>query len=183
MSTVTAQAGGASVRGLLRISSGTYNVGTAMDNSVDYVAGSSLIIDGGTLTIAGRLSRNSPSGTTSYTQSGGTVIVAAIGSTDPTFPAFDLGVAGSTFTMSGGTIVVRNTTSAPTDFLNNSSTSTVTGGTLQIGDAETANAQTIRIQTSHPMGNLLVSNATVQATKPIALLLSSSLNLVGGVTI
>jgi hypothetical protein len=180
--TVTAQAGGVSVRGMLRLSAGTYNIGTGIDNSLVYVSGSFIIIEGGALNIAGRLTRNNATQTTSYTQSGGTVTVVEQGSTDPTFAGFDLGVAGSTFTMSGGTIVIRNPTSAPTDYLNSASAN-VTGGTLQIGDAGTANAQTFRINSLHQIGSLLVSNATSQATKPTAQLITSSLNVVGNITI
>lgn len=98
--TVNAQAGGVSVRGMLRLSAGTFNIGTGIDNSLNYFTGSSIIIEGGALNIAGRLYRNNATQTTSYTQSGGTVTVVAQGSTDPTFAGFDLGVVGSTFTMS-----------------------------------------------------------------------------------
>jgi hypothetical protein len=180
--TVTPQAGGISVRGLLRLTAGTYNVGTAVDHSLDYVAGSTIIVEGGTLTIAGRLTRNNATATTAYTQSSGTVTVVAQGSTDPVFGGFDLGAVGSSFTMSGGTIVVRNATSAPADFVNASSVANVTGGTLQIGDASTANGQVIRIQSARPIGNLFVSNATAQATKPTAQLLSSA-TIVGDLTL
>ena len=181
--TVAAQAGGVSVRGVLRISAGTYNIGTSADHNLDYVAGSSIIVDGGSLTIAGHLGRNSPASTTSYTQSGGVMTVVAQGSTDITNAGFDLGTAGSSFTMSGGTIVVANPTGNATDFLNIAGTTNVTGGTLQIGNAGTLNAQTFRIRSSVPVGNLLLSNATPQAIKPAAQLVTSSLNAVGGITI
>lgn len=181
--TVTGQiAGGASVKGLLRLSSGTINIGTGVDEILDYFTGSVITIEGGSLNIAGRLTRNNATQTTTYTQTGGTVTVVAQGSTDPTFAGFDLGVVGSSFTMSGGTIIIRNATSAPSDFLNAASVSNVTGGTLQIGDANTANAQSIRIQSSRPVGNLLVSNATTQAVKPTAQLIASGLTVVGNIT-
>ena len=175
--TVIAQtAGGVSVRGMLRLSAGTYNIGTAADNSLTYVTGSSIIVEGGALNIAGRLTRNNATAATSYTQSGGTVTVVTQGSTDAVFGGFDLGAVGSSFAMSGGSIVVRNATSAPADYVNGSSVATVTGGTLQIGDANSAGSQTIRIESSRPVGNLVVSNATAQ-------LVTSSLNVVGNITI
>jgi hypothetical protein len=182
--TVIGQAAGAvSVRGMLRLSAGTYNVGTGIDNSLNYVTGSSIVIEGGALHIAGQLTRNNATQTTSYTQSGGTVTVVEQGSTNAAFGGFDLGAVGSTFTMSGGTIVVRNATDGPAEYVNASSVASVSGGTLQIGDVNTANAQTIRIQSARPIGNLLISNATSQATKPTAQLITSSLNAVGSVTI
>ncbi len=174
--TVTAQAGAVSVRGLLRLTQGTYNIGTGVDNSLVYVTGSSIIIEGGEMHIAGQLTRNNATQTTSYTQSGGILSVVEQGSTDPVFAGFDLGVVGSSFNTSGGTIIIRNATSAPADFVNVSSITTVTGGILQIGDAGTIGSQTIRINTSRPIGNLLVFNATAQ-------LISSSLNIVGDVTV
>jgi hypothetical protein len=182
--TVTAQAGGSvSVRGLLRLSAGTYNIGDSPDNSLNYVTGSTIIIEGGTLNIAGRLTRNNATQTIVYTQSGGIVTVVTQGSTDVTLAGFDLGAVGSTFTMSGGTIVIRNATSAPADFLNASSVANVTGGTLQVGDASSSNAQIIRIQSPRSIANLVISNATSQAVKPTAQLVTSGLNIPGSVTI
>ena len=175
--------GGASIRGLLRLSSGTINIGVNADNSLNYVAGSEITIEGGSLNIAGNFTRNNATATTVYTQTGGTVTVVGQGSTDPTFAGFDLGAVGSSFTMSGGSIVIRNATSDPSDFLNASAVTNVTGGTLQIGDAITSNAQTIRIQSSFPVANLLISNATSQMIKPTAQLVSSSLNVNSNVTI
>ena len=80
--TVTAQAGGVSVRGLLRLSAGTYNIGTGIDRTLTYVSGSAINIEGGALNIAGQLTRNNATATTSYTQSGGIVTVVGQGSTD-----------------------------------------------------------------------------------------------------
>ena len=181
--TVTAQAGGVSVRGIFRVTTGTFNVGTAGDNNIDYVTGSSITIDGGAVNVAGRMCRNTPSSTTTYIQSGGVFTVVTQGSTDLVFAGFDLGTTGSSFTMSGGSIVVSNATSAPADYVNISSSGSVTGGTLQIGNGATLNGQPMRIQSSTPVGGLLVSNATSMITKPTAQLIASSLNVVGGVTL
>ena len=181
--TVSAQAGGISVRGLLRLTAGTFNIGTGVDNSLVYVTGSTINIEGGALNIAGQMTRNNATASTAYIQSGGTVTVVEQGSTNPTFAGFDLGAVGSTFTMSGGTIVIRNATSAPSDYLNSSSAAMVSGGTLQIGDATTANAQVFRLQSAHPVGNLLISNATSQAVKPTVQLTSSGLSVIEDITI
>lgn len=182
--TVTGQAGSLSLRGLLRVSAGTVNVGTAANHSLVYQNdGSAIIVDGGALDIAGRLSGNNATATTSYTQSGGTVTVVRQGSTDPAFGGFDISVAGSAVTLSGGTIVVRHATSGPAEFINVASTGGITGGLLQLGDALTGNAETFRIHSSRPVGNLLVSNATPQAVKPKVQLNTSSLNVVGTLTL
>lgn len=180
--TVTPQAGGISVRGLLRLTTGTFNIGSDIDNSLTYVTGSTINIEGGALNIAGQLTRNNATATTSYLQSGGIVTVVGQGSTNPTFAGFDLGSVGSTFSMSGGTIVIRNSSSAPSDYLNSSAIASVTGGTLQFGDASTANAQVFRVQSARHIGNLIISNATTQSVKP-TLQLSSALNVIDNITI
>jgi hypothetical protein len=181
--TVIPHPGLISVRGTFRLTGGTYNVGTGVDESFEYVDGSTIIIEGGTLNVAGRFSGNNPSATTSYTQTGGIVTVTTQGSTDPDIAGFDLSAAGSSFTMSGGAIVISNATSGPAEYINFSSVANVTGGTLQLGDANTGNAQTFRIQTTRPLGGLLVSNATGQAVKPTAQILTSSLTVAGSVEI
>ena len=180
--TVLPQAGNVSVRGLLRLTAGTYNIGTGVDNSLLYVAGSAITIDGGTMHIAGQLTRTNSTATTAYTQTGGVVSVVEQGSTDAVFGGFDLGAVGSTFTVSGGSIMIRNATSAPADFVNLSSVANVTGGTLQIGDAGSASAQVIRIQTTRAIGNLLISGAAPQPVKPTAQLAGSTLTINGNLT-
>jgi hypothetical protein len=182
--TVLPQGGNLSLRGLLRLTQGTVQVGNAADSSLVYQGvAPQLTIEGGLLDVAGRICGNNATAVVAYTQSGGTVIVNEQGSTDAVFAPFDIGVAGSSFTLSAGSIIVRNRGAAPTDFKLGASTTNVTGGTLQIGDALTSDAQVIRVQSSRTLGSLLVSNATAAPTKPVAQLLGSSLNLAGGVTV
>lgn len=179
--TVTAQAGNVSLRGLLRLTAGTYNVGNAINHSLVYVTGSSINIEGGTLNIAGRFTRNNATATTLYSQSGGTVAVAGKGSSDATFAAFDLGAAGSVFNMSDGKIIIRNATGAPADYLNASSIANITGGTLQIGDEITTGPQTIRIQSARLIPNLLISGSSLQTVKPTVSLVGLSMNVTGNI--
>lgn len=181
--TVTAQAGGVSLRGLLRITAGAVNIGTAVDHNLDYVTGASLIIEGGELNIAGHFAGNNATSSISFTQSGGIISVVNQGSTDPVFAGFDLGAPASSFTVSGGTILISNATSAPVDYLNAATAVNVSGGTLQIGAVNTLNEQTIRIQSPVMIGNLLVSDATSQAVKPTAKLVTSSLDVIGNINL
>lgn len=182
--TVTGQAGSVSLRGLLRLTAGTVNVGTAANESLVYQnAGSTLVVEGGTLNVAGRFCGNNASATTSYTQGGGTVNLVRQGSTDPAFGGFDVSVAGSAVAMSGGTLVLRHATSAPADFVNVAATGAITGGTLQLGDATTNNAEIFRVRSARPVHDLLVSNATPQAVKPTLRLVTASLNVGGTLTL
>ncbi|SET81690.1 T9SS type A sorting domain-containing protein [Hymenobacter actinosclerus] len=155
--TVVAQTGSATARGLLRLSAGTYNVGTAAGNSLVLGAGSALTVEGGTLTSAGRLgsfTSSSVSVATVFTLSGGTVNVSNVGNTSGT-PSF--GINGVT-NISGGTInlVQRSTAATPLDYAV-IGTYNFTGGTLNIGTAATATNFNFRISGYTP--SIVVDNA------------------------
>lgn len=178
--TVTAQNGTLTLSGLLRVTAGTYDLGTASGNTLQYDSGSMITIEGGSLNVAGRICPSIPgSSTVTYNQSGGTVMVVTSGSSSGTLAGFDIGATGSSFTMSSGTIVIPRATSFSSDYLNLAFTNNVTGGTLQIGNASTPTAQVIRINSSAPIFDLTV-NAT---NSPTAQLVSNPLTLKGTVTI
>ena len=151
------------LNGLLRVSAGTLNIGTASGNSVNYNSGSTITIEGGALNIAGRLSRRTTTQTTTYTKSGGAVTVVTVGSGDANLAGFDFGASGSSFTYEGGTVVIQKQTSGPSEYRNGASTNNVTGGTLQIGNTGTPTGQTMRINSTAPVFNLTI-NATNSPT-------------------
>ncbi|MGH2689475.1 MAG: hypothetical protein ACRDKW_11785, partial [Actinomycetota bacterium] len=140
--TVNGQAGSATLTGRLRVSDGTFNVGTAADHSFEYNSLSFVTIEGGAVNVAGRFGVKSPNFTMTYTQTGGTVRVATAGNTSTTLASFDMGrSAGSGFTMTGGTIVVRHPSTAgsgPRDYRAGVGTHVMTGGTLRFGDSLSA---------------------------------------------
>jgi hypothetical protein len=145
--TVAAQNGSPVVTGLLRVSTGTFNVGTSSGNTLGYSAGGTITMEGGAMNIAGRLSPSS--GTTgnvavNYTQSGGTITVCTVGNTSASLASFDLGISASTVVnMSGGTIVIQLKATGP-DYRFDSGTSLagLTGGTVQFGNASSGAAKT-----------------------------------------
>lgn len=173
------------LNGLLRVSAGTLTIGTLAGNSVNYNTGSVITIEGGSLSIAGRLGRPTTSDEmTTYSQSGGTVTVVRVGSASTGRAGFDIGNTGSSFTMSGGTIVIQQRTTCNSgDYLNVASTYNVTGGTLQIGNANTPSANTMRINSTVPVGNLTVDGSTSGATKPTAQLFTKALTVKSNVTV
>ena len=181
--TVSAQNASPQNNGLLRITSGAYNVGTASGNSLTYIGGSKFTIEGGALNVAGRLSRNGVGSTTTYSQSGGTVTVVTSGSSSTSFAGFDIGASGSSFTMSGGIIVVQNSTGNTDanggDYLNKAGTANVTGGTVHIGNASTGASTTIRIDSTAPLFNLTVNTTN----SPTAKLINDALTIKGTLTI
>ncbi|MBI1837724.1 MAG: hypothetical protein HYR91_10720 [Flavobacteriia bacterium] len=182
--TITASADSWDLTGLLRITQGTMNIGTSSGNSLRTKGSNAqIIIEGGALNIAGRLTPTTAnSNPFSYTQSGGTVTLNTVGSASGTLAAFDMSSTSSSFTMSNGTIIIRRKTSNSKDYNNSSNTYNVTGGTIQFGDASTPTAQTFNIYSTADMPNLIVSNATSQATKP-TVQLTSNINVKGSITI
>jgi uncharacterized repeat protein (TIGR01451 family) len=144
--TVNGQNGSATLTGRLRVSDGTFNIGTSSGNSLAMNSLSRVTIEGGTIVVAGRFGVSSPAFTVTYGQSGGTVIVATAGNSSTTLASFDLGTSsGTSFTMSGGTIAVRLASTAatgPRDYRAGAGTYVLTGGTLQFGDASSGAAKT-----------------------------------------
>ncbi|MBP7147259.1 MAG: DUF11 domain-containing protein [Acidobacteria bacterium] len=143
--TVNAMNSSATLTGRLRISQGTFNIGNTSGNSIGFASGSSVIIEGGAVNAAGRFGVSSSTSTASYNQSGGVVTVNMLGNTSSSYGSFDMGTAsGASFTMSGGSIVVQlaNTASSgPRDFRAATGSYSITGGTVQFGNAASGAAQ------------------------------------------
>lgn len=129
--------------GKIRVTAGTYNIGTDFGNSLLYMLGSSLTIEGGNLNIAGRYSRSTTAGTSSsfYTQTGGTITVCKIGHS-----ATDLACFEGSGPMTGGDVVIQNPgAQAAWDYAAGLSTENGTsGGSLHFGNALTAGAANFR---------------------------------------
>lgn len=154
------------VRGYLRISSGTVNLGVATDDRFRTESGT-LIVEGGTFNVAGRITYTSSSPSPLFfSMSGGTINLPTVGSASTGVAPFDMSVASGSFTMSGGTIVIRRAGGGGTPvfgFQCYASTYNVTGGTLQIGDALTPVNQTIQVETTVPLYNLTVNSNNAKA--------------------
>ena len=182
--------GDITLSGILRVSSGSFTYGGTSDSYGDdlrYNTNSSFIMEGGTFSVAGTFSPSSTgSSTITYNQSGGTVTVANGTGDDGDFSSsrapFDISQTGSSFTMSGGIIVVvrANPEYNSFEYINLSSTNNVTGGTLQIGASNSPSGQLIDINTNVPVYNLNVNATTNTKT---ARLLSNPLTVKNDVTI
>jgi len=168
--------------GLFRNSAGTTNVGNSTGDYLRYGTGSSIIIEGGIVNIAGSLRPdNSGTSTTTYSQSAGTVTCGTSGSTSGSTGIFDISETGSSFTMSNGTIVIvrANANFTGGDYLVLASTNNVTGGTIQIGNSGTPASQTIEINSTVPVYNLSMNTTN----SPVARLLTSALAVKKDLTI
>ncbi|MGC4041419.1 MAG: fibronectin type III domain-containing protein [Flavobacterium sp.] len=128
--TVTGLAGSPTMSGLLRLTAGTYNVGTSAGNIMGAAATGSFVIDGGTLNIASALSTSNAA---SFNMSSGTVNVTTVGNAS-TSPGFAFSSSSSPFTFTGGVInLVQANTNSAGDFTISATSPTLTGGVLNIG--------------------------------------------------
>jgi len=154
--TVNGQNGSPTVAGMLRITQGIYNIGTATGNSMGFSAGSNIIIEGGTVNATGRFGVAAAANTFTYTQSGGTITVCTIGNASTTLYNFDLGTSiSSTINWTGGTVVVQKAASGTTHpGYRNDAGGNIAGGTLQIGNAASGAAGIFNIYSTVP--NLVI---------------------------
>lgn len=152
------------VAGSLRVSSGVLTIGDATDEPL-MSNGGTFTIEGGMVNIAGRFAPYNNYTTTNFIMSGGTLNVPTVGSTSSTEAPFTMSVVGSYFETTGGTIVIKKSGGSNLGFLNTGSTSSsISGGTLQIGDGSTPSGQTIAVKTITPVYDFLVSGATPTVT-------------------
>jgi hypothetical protein len=164
--------------GLLRVSAGIVNIGTTSGNTITYLNNGRLIMEGGSLNIAGGFSPNSNTSSGTFTQTGGIITLNTAGSTSTTRAPFEIN-PGVTFTMTGGTLIIRRASSNSVDYLNQSTTNNVTGGVIQIGDASTPAGQIIRINSTVPIYHLLVNSTN----SPTAQIITNSLTVKNNITI
>ncbi|MCC6369877.1 MAG: T9SS type A sorting domain-containing protein [Bacteroidia bacterium] len=153
---------GVGLAGVCRITSGYFDVGNA--NNEDLTPnGGTLTVEGGTLDIAGKYNSSSAASTFSFT--GGTIFISNNASTNTTISPFHISAAGSSFYMSGGTMILRREGGGGAQdlgFRNTGSTiGSVTGGTIQFGNATTPANQTISINSSFPLPNITINSASV----------------------
>ncbi len=177
--TVSMTGGTITLYGTFHATAGKVNIGTASDQNLTSYGGTE-IIDGGTVDIAGRCDNAGTTVLTYFTMSSGTLIIDTVGSTVAGIAPFNITEVGSTFNMSGGTMIIRRPGNANLGYVNTGGTNgTVNGGIVQIGDASTPAAQTIQINSSITVPNLVL-NATVPVT---AQLMTNPMTVYGGVTI
>ncbi|MBL7727625.1 MAG: fibronectin type III domain-containing protein, partial [Dinghuibacter sp.] len=166
--TVVGQNGSPTTTGLLRISQGTFNIGTASGNSMGFATGSNIIVEGGFVNATGRFGVSAATNIITYTQTAGTITVNTIGHTSTTLAGFDLGtLAASNISISGGTVIVQiasTAASGPRDYRMQAGQglNSFTGGTLQMGNASSGTAKTFNIM--GVANNLVVTSTSASHT-------------------
>jgi hypothetical protein len=152
--------GSPTVTGLFKVSTGTYNIGTAAGNSMGSGSNGVFIIEGGTVNVAGRF--NLTSSGVYYNQSNGTVTVCTVGNTSTTTASFGITSSTSTsFIMTGGKIAIQlaSTGATPYDYYVNAATVNVTNGVLQFGNASSGAAKTFALYGKAPNVVLDITSA------------------------
>lgn len=160
--TVIAQACMMLLNGRLEIIAGTYNLGNYFDHDIALLSGGNCVVSGGALNVAESIGSYEAASHT-YTQSGGTVTVCTYANDWGSYGSFHL-TSSSTFNMSGGSLVIRYpninaTASSAYDYYNFAGTKTITGGTVQFGDASSGSAKTFNVSGGN-FPNLLVTNTS-----------------------
>lgn len=178
----TNDAGDLILIGRLEVSGGTLNIGTGgnFNNDIEYASAGTptIIVSGGTLNVNGQIRRNlnNTSGALTYNQSGGTVIVNGQNQ-NITRAKLEVLNASSSFTMTGGNIVIRQdggTTYG--DLYLRPSNYTVTGGTINFGDGSTPANKNFRLIAGIPLWNVEVGTATNVQTVQLYILPLTILN-------
>lgn len=159
--------------GLIRVTTGIANFGTQSGNSVHTQFNGVFEVIGGTVNIAGRL-ENTAGGTLPETEiksgitiSGGTVTLSTVGNGEADTGTLDVSTLGY-FDFSGGTIIFKNASSAinavDLHLVNGSGNGAklITGGTFEMGNADTPTGSTFVINSEVPLSNLTTSaNANI----------------------
>jgi len=178
----TDNAGDLLLIGRLEVMGGTLNVGSGgnFNNDIEYASAGSptIVVSGGTLNVNGQIRRNlnNTSGALIYTQSGGTVIINGQNQ-NVARAKFEVLNASSSFTMTGGNIVVRQdggTTYG--DVYIRPSNYTVTGGTINFGDASTTAGKNFRLVAGIPLWNVEVGTDAIAQTVQLYILPLTVLN-------
>ncbi|PKP39711.1 MAG: hypothetical protein CVT98_00750, partial [Bacteroidetes bacterium HGW-Bacteroidetes-15] len=167
------------VSGLLRVSSGTYNVGKFANQNLAANTGAIFIVDGGTLNVSGRFIT---SNAISFTISGGAINVSTLGNTGSNLASFGLTNASNTINILGGEINLVQANSNSTvnnrlDYNINGSTLNISGGNLNIGTSTTATNFGFRIRSTTP--NIVIDNTTNVKTA----LLVAETTVMGNITV
>ncbi len=163
--TVSASAIPWTIAGLLKVTGGTTFIGNALNHYLQPIAGANVTIGGGTLKVADRISNTGAAWTLAMTS--GTLVVPYINNTTASRPPFNMDVAGCSFSVSGGVILIPLAGGSAGQNLGYynmaTSGSGFTGGTLQIGDATTTSGEIIGITSTNPVYNLSISSSNVTA--------------------
>ncbi|KAF0238990.1 MAG: HYR domain-containing, partial [Prolixibacteraceae bacterium] len=179
--TVLGQFGTVDNNGELKISAGTFNIGTASGNSSVTNNNGKFELSDGTVNIAGRFQVSGASATIT----GGVMNLSSLGNGDANEATFHVTLA-SNLTISGSPLITftrPNSNSVPfndIEILSGSGTKTITGGTFQMGTALTTVPSTFKINSDIPLNNFTVFNSNSSILLTDNLTVNNQLTMNGG---
>lgn len=175
------------LNGKLEILAGTVNVGNVLNNNnndIEYFATGLPEIDlqgAGVLNVNGQIRRSSAivTGVLSYKQSGSSTVLIRGRNALLTRAKLEIANSGSIFNMSGTSQLNIQSGGGTTffDLYLYPSSSTVTGGTVQLGNASTAAGQVFKVSTTISLYNLTLNTTNGPTTQLISFGLTLKNNL------
>lgn len=172
--------GNLDIGGDLIIENGTLNIG---DASNEYLLSTGGFVDvrSGELNVAGRYYSSNINTISNFSISGGSFTVPKIGSSNTTTYPFQINANGSTFNMSGGTIIVQQEGGGGAQdlgmLIEGLASSEISGGTIQFGNASTPVNQTMILSTTTDIPRLVLHNSNSNVR------LASAINVLGDIDI
>ena len=135
--TVVGQNGSVDNNGVLKISAGTFNIGTSLGNSSVTNNSGTFELSGGAMNVAGRFLLSNATGTFS----GGSLNISTVGHSSSTQASFECSIT-SNLAISGSTQITisqPNSSATPSNDIEifAGGSKTITGGTIQLGDGST----------------------------------------------
>ena len=172
------------ITGNLQISKGSMTIGTTVGNCLKYATGSQISIDGGNLTIISRIQgKTIATSTTTFSQSGGTITLMTSDLNSSSTAALDFTASGSSFTMSGGTIIFQNENGTTNKDVNIQCSTNITGGTFQFGNNSTASIQNgFIIQSNNYLPSISIYSIIISGNYP-QVKLAQNAKIIGDIAI
>lgn len=187
LSTAASDAADVFLNGKLEILAGTVNVGSSANNNnndIEYFATGLPQIDiqgAGILNVNGQIRRSSAivTGVLSYKQSGSSTVLIRGRNALVSRAKLEIANSGSIFNMSGTSLLNIQLGGGTTyfDLYLYPSSSAITGGTIQLGNASTAAAQVFKLSTIVPLYNLTLNTTNGPTTQLISFGLTLKNNL------
>ena len=176
-------AGDVTLSGRLEVLGGTLNIGNAagFNNDIEYASAGSptIFVSGGTLNVRGQIRRNlsNTSGALTYTQIGGSVVIYGQNQA-ATRAKLEITNSNSAFTMSGSSNLTLLSAGGTTysDLYLRPETFSVTGGTINLGNATSAAGLNFGIVSEVPIWILNVGTAAVNQTATLTIIPITVLN-------
>ena len=157
--------GGLTLFGYLTAQAGTIHIGDA-DNENLESKGGHVLVNGGNLLIASRFFSTDINNLTDFAISSGTLVVPAVSSSNTSVYPFQINATGSTFNMSGGTIIIPSEGGTGTQdlgvYIGALANNNISGGTLQFGNSNTPSNQTFNFYTTSALANMKIHNANAR---------------------